>query len=122
MKYNKSEIMKSAWSLYYMSKRWVDSLTFSECLRRAWVRVKAERKAAELEAAKPVFDGTAEMDGYTFNLWEKYGKRRIYINNCTGHNKSNRGGYIDLDNGNSVVAAGCVKTAAYNFLAAYRIA
>ena len=52
----------------------------------------------------------------------KFGKRRIYINNCTGHNKSNRGGYIDLDNGNSVVAAGCVKTAAYNFLAAYRIA
>lgn len=44
-KYNLSEIMKSAWSLYKMSLKWVDSLTFSECLRRAW---KAAKEAARV--------------------------------------------------------------------------
>ena len=41
MKYNKSEIMKKAWSLFKMSSKWVNSLSFSECLRRAWKSAKA---------------------------------------------------------------------------------
>lgn len=40
MKYNKSEIMKSAWNLFKMSQKWADSLAFSECLRRAWNAAK----------------------------------------------------------------------------------
>lgn len=35
-KYNLSEIMKKAWSLRKMSLKWVESLSFAECLRRAW--------------------------------------------------------------------------------------
>ena len=42
MKYNKSEIMKHAWSLFRMSQKWVDSLAFSECLRRAWDAAKKD--------------------------------------------------------------------------------
>ena len=67
------------------------------------------------------FDGFVDMNGYQFNLWEKYGKRRIYINNYTGRNKSNEGGYIDLDHNNSVHAVGCVKYAAERFLQTYAI-
>lgn len=44
-KYNMSEIMKQAWSLRKMSLKWVDSLSFSECLRRAW---KAAKEAARV--------------------------------------------------------------------------
>ena len=40
MKYNKSEIMKAAWNLRKMSMRWVNSLSFDECLRRAWAKAK----------------------------------------------------------------------------------
>lgn len=40
MKYNKSEIMKAAWNLRKMSQKWVNSLSFSECLRRAWANAK----------------------------------------------------------------------------------
>lgn len=44
-KYNMSEIMKQAWSLRKMSLKWVDSLSFGECLRRAW---KAAKEAARV--------------------------------------------------------------------------
>lgn len=44
-KYNMSEIMKQAWSFRKMSLKWVDSLSFSECLRRAW---KAAKEAARV--------------------------------------------------------------------------
>lgn len=40
MKYNKSEIMKAAWALYRKAQKWVSSLSFSECLRRAWANAK----------------------------------------------------------------------------------
>lgn len=50
-KYNMSEIMKQAWSLRKMSLKWVDSLSFAECLRRAW---KAAKEAAR------VFTGIVE--------------------------------------------------------------
>lgn len=40
MEYNKSEIMKAAWNLRKMSQKWVNSLSFSECLRRAWANAK----------------------------------------------------------------------------------
>lgn len=40
MKYNKSEIMKKAWSIRKMSMKWINHLSFSECLRRAWEEAK----------------------------------------------------------------------------------
>lgn len=53
-KYNLSEIMKSAWATFRKTN-W----SFSKCLRNAWID------------AKMLAVG---------NLWEKYGKRRIYFN------------------------------------------
>lgn len=50
-KYNLSNIMTSAWNLYRMSQKWVNSLSFAECLRRAWREAKEAIKAAA-EAAK----------------------------------------------------------------------
>ena len=44
-KYNLSEIMKAAWNLRKMSLKWVTSLSFGECLRRAW---KAAKDAARV--------------------------------------------------------------------------
>ena len=44
-KYNLSEIMKAAWNLRKMSLKWVTSLSFGDCLRRAW---KAAKEAARV--------------------------------------------------------------------------
>lgn len=109
MKYNKREIMMNAWSI-----RRSENVSMSIALQKAWSIAK--------NPSKTEFDGYAEIDGFTFNLWEKYGKRRIYINNYSGRNKSNTGGYINLDSDNSIVATGCVKDAARRFLEAYEIA
>ena len=99
--------MKNAWSIRKEKK-----VSMSYALKEAWKNAK--------NPVKPVFNGYANLDGFTFNLWEKYGKRRIYINNYSGRNKSNNGGYINLDNMN-IVATGCVKYAAQNFLKQYEI-
>ena len=107
-KYNLSEIMKNAWAMFRKG-----GVSFSDCLRKAWAMAKG--------LVKKQFDGSANLDGFQFNLWEKYGKRRIYVNNYSGRNKSNQGGYIDLDRGNAVHAVGCVKSAAERFLATYAI-
>ena len=110
-KYNLSEIMKNAWAM----KKTNGNASFSDCLRKAWAKAKNVKK---------IFDGSDSvmLNGFQFALWEKYGKRRIYINNYSGHNKSNAGGYIDLDRGNKIVATGCVKFAALSFLNEYEIA
>jgi hypothetical protein len=109
-KYNKSEIMNNAWNIYRNHKAIGIDIEFAECLRRAW----AKAKTAEPE--KKSFNGFARIDGFEFNLWSNYGKTRIYINNCSGHNMSNKGGYIDLDNGNAIRATGSVKDAAKAFI------
>lgn len=125
MKYNKSEIMKSAWvkfqnvgkNIYGKNKR-----TFADCLREAWAVAKvrvanAEKKASELSelsANKKDFSGKASFEGYFFKLWENYGKRRIYI--------GDRGAYIDLNDGNKIRTKNSdITEAAEKFLAAYNI-
>lgn len=50
-KYNLSTIMTNAWNLYRMSRKWVSSLDFAECLCRAWRGAKEATKAT-VEAAK----------------------------------------------------------------------
>lgn len=111
MKYNKSQIMKEAWA--YHKK--FSGYTFSHCLRRAW---KLAKEAAQ-EANKIPFvkEATMEYDFHevSFRLWENYGKRRIY---CSyGHG----GSYIDLNNGNKIVAGGKAAECLAQFLRFYQI-
>ena len=53
MKYNKSEIMKKAWSMFRQSKGYVakDQMTFAQALRLSWSLAKSAAKEAE-EAAR----------------------------------------------------------------------
>lgn len=62
MKYDKKNIMKKAWTLYNMSKKWVASCqkSFASCLRQAWAEAK---KAAE-QSAK--LDKLAACGGFAF--------------------------------------------------------
>ena len=47
MKYNKSEIMKAAWTLYRTARKWVNKLSFGECLCRAWDNAKRTLEATK---------------------------------------------------------------------------
>lgn len=38
---NKSEVMKKAWEIFKMAQKWVEKLSFSECLKRAWKFAKS---------------------------------------------------------------------------------
>lgn len=81
--YNMKEIMKNA--------------------KKAWDEEVAEKRAEKAEkAAKAGKPTTIETDlvTWTFNIWEKYGKRRVYINGNGG--RTGRG-YIDLETGKVVV-------------------
>lgn len=91
MKYNKSNIMKRAWELKKSYN--CRSLTFGECLSRAW----DEAKKAVSENA---FVGCKFRDGMeitmngvtrTLNRWTKSGMDRVYIN----YGRKNDG-YVDL--------------------------
>ena len=39
-KYDLHNIMKAAWDIYRTAQKWVNKLSFSECLRRAWSDAK----------------------------------------------------------------------------------
>lgn len=39
-KYNLSNIMKESWKIYRNSQKWVNKLSFGECLKRAWAAAK----------------------------------------------------------------------------------
>lgn len=90
--YNKSEIMKNAWTMRKSYR--CRSLTFGECLKRAWAKAK--------EAIKTIcktFTNNMEItiDGYTRTLtrWTKGNHDRVYING--GSKKGD--GYVDIKNG-----------------------
>lgn len=57
MKYNKSEIMKKAWSFYRMAQKWIEKKNFSWALKKAW----SEAKEAVKEAAEAVKTGLRRM-------------------------------------------------------------
>lgn len=61
MKYNRSEIMKSAWNLFKMFCKSIEKyrLSFSECLRRAWAEAK---RTARVEAIIKSNGGLFRMD------------------------------------------------------------
>lgn len=79
MKYNKSEIMKKAWELKKSYR--ARSLTFGQCLSRAWD--EAKQVAAENAYNGVVFVNGMEitMNGVTrtLNRWTKNGMDRVYI-------------------------------------------
>lgn len=103
-KYNLSKIMKRAWELVKNS-----GMTISSGLKKAWKEAKEMSSKIKFEATAKVAKilngesspcvGTeydSDSNYFTFNLWEKYGKRRIYINDY----KRRSVGYIDLNNDN----------------------
>lgn len=96
-KYDMSKIMKAAWEKHrsYSCR----SLTFGECLKRAWAGAKEEMAdAAECArvAGKKFVDGMEiTFGGYTATLhrWTKGSHDRIYLN-AEGRRKNY--GYVDL--------------------------
>lgn len=112
MKYNRSEIMKKAWSLFRGA---LNRNSFATCLSMSWKIAKA---AAEREA----FTGkkVVSLMGYSFNFWKGGKNRRVYINGTRTY-----GGYIDLNTMKPILsgkAAPHLIVAAECFLAKYEIA
>lgn len=67
MKYNLREIMKRAWTLFRKL-----SVSFAECLHRAWITAKAlEINAQRIEAAKAAAGITEETK--TWSGWKESG-------------------------------------------------
>ena len=73
MKYNLSKIMLKAWSIY----RKDSSLSFGECLHRAWLSAKAEGENAQrIEAAKARAGISEETD--TWSGWKELGYEVVH--------------------------------------------
>lgn len=72
MKYNLSDIMRKAWSLFRKL-----GISFGECLHRAWAAVKAEPVNAERIAKAKAAAGITE-DTNTWSGWQKIGYEVIH--------------------------------------------
>lgn len=86
-KYNKSEIMKNAWTIV---KKFGKKI--SEALKMAWNLAKAivEMKENDYEP-----DGTV-----TYNFWFGYGKSRAYIKrDWVSKYQNGRGWFVNLETG-----------------------
>lgn len=70
MKYNKSEIFKNAWKLRKMSMKWVQKLSFGECLRRAWSDAKESVKAAAESVKEIVMKGSEKQIAWANDIIE----------------------------------------------------
>lgn len=105
-KYNLSKIMKRAWELVKKA-----GLNISSALKKAWEEAKkmiekkkffSNVKVAKIENGETsTYTGTefdSDSNYYTFTLWERYGKKRIYVNDY----KRRTVGYIDCNNGNQI--------------------
>lgn len=101
----KAHVMKRAWEIAKKAvKKFGGKVKefFAQALKMAW---------AEVKDVKEVFTGYARVtvDGYTlsFKAWEKYGKKRIYINEVKGQEgqrEQTTGAYIE--NGEVVKGTG----------------
>lgn len=98
-KYNLHQIMTRAWELVKKA-----AMTISAALKEAWKEAKNVAKKIKFErtAKVPVVingeinpcvgtEYDCESNYYRFSLWEKYGKKRIYINDY----KNRKLGYIE---------------------------
>lgn len=76
-KYNLSKIMKRAWELVRKA-----GLSISEGLKKAWREAKNIKEKLSGSVKIQKFDslGISDSHFFTFNLWEKYGKKRVYVN------------------------------------------
>ena len=72
MKYNLSDIMRKAWSLFRKL-----GISFGECLHRAWAAAKAETVNAERIAKAKAAAGITE-DTNTWSGWQKIGYEVIH--------------------------------------------
>jgi len=96
MRYNKRKIMKRAWEL---KKDWyARTLTFGECLKRAWKEAKEEVEEQQFYGAKFENRMTITACGYTRELsrWTKGGHDRVYINYNSGRKTE---GWVDIKTG-----------------------
>ncbi len=80
-KYDLSKIMKRAWELVKKM-----SLSISEGLKKAWKEAKNIKekfdRVAKIQKTGILYNN--ECDFLTFKLWEKHGKKRVYINDYKG--------------------------------------
>ena len=89
-----------------------DSKDLSQCMTEAWKIIKDERKPFTGVAKVRRIDsisGNDDASFYTFRLWEKGEKRRIYVNDYQRRNV----GYIDLNHNNEVVTEFSKKSGQY---------
>lgn len=106
-KYNLSNIMKRAWELVKEA-----GMTISAGLKKAWkeakevmekIKFEGKAKVAKIVNGKHALGVGTEYDSecnyFTFNLWERGSKKRIYMNDY----KRRSVGYIDVANGNEIV-------------------
>lgn len=82
--------MKRAWGLVKKS-----GFSISEALRKAWREAKTLKKKFDGSAKilKDGYSGESDSNFLNFNLWQKYGKKRIYINDYKGRTI----GYLEND-------------------------
>lgn len=104
-KYNLSKIMKRAWELVKKS-----AMTISSGLKKAWEEAKRTMIKFERRAKVAIVDANGicnpncgkenddESNYLMFKLWEKYGRKRIYVSDY----KTRTVGYIDCDNNNTI--------------------
>lgn len=84
-KYNKSEIMRAAWSIYRTLHAHDTDFTFSAALKSAWRNAKAEIARAAEESAKAANDviingwDVTKLEKAGAKRWTKYGKDRLYL-------------------------------------------
>ena len=100
MKYNRSEIMKNAWSL--IKTYGIDRST---ALKAAWAQAKAVN-AAEQYASENELSGYSRVSA---NDWVKYGKNRTYISvryytNARNLKREVKMGYVDNMTGEFIAA------------------
>ena len=106
MKYNMSKIMRRAWELVKKI-----GMTISEGLKKSWeeaknmaekIKFEGNAKVAKILNGKTNMYVWTEYDSesnyFTFNFWEKGGKKRIYMNDYNRRTV----GYIDINNNNSI--------------------
>lgn len=106
-KYNRSKIMKRAWELVKKA-----GLTISSALKKAWKEAKRMIEKIEFAGNAKIakmhngetnpYIGTeydSESNYLYFDRWEKYGKKRIYVNDYKGRAVA----YIDCNNDNEIV-------------------
>ncbi len=94
MKYNLSQIMKSAWTIFRNTR--AAGTAFSECLKRAWAVAKYRAAQITETVSKFVNGMSVTVEGYTRTLsrWTKGNYDRVYIN---GGSRAGDG-FVDLKN------------------------